>query len=244
MPSPWSEQWKQWAGPRWTVRARVLLRGKEWPRWGNLRRTTPFSTMFGVDRGTPVDRYYLEGFLRSNQQHITGDVIEIQSASYTERFGTDFRVAHSIDIRPDFNPTYVCDLSACDDAVPSDRYDCFLLPNTVQHLRDVEPALRHALRIVKPGGVVLASAAGFIPLIPDGPDYWRITADGWRVVAARVWPGCDIVIESHGNCLSAIAALHGLAAEELTTLELDVNDRRYPVLMTIRCTKPNGRTPS
>ena len=126
------------------------------------------------------------------------------------------------------------------DVVPSERYDCFLLPNTAQHLRDLEPALRHALRVVKPGGVVLASAAGFLPLIPDGPDYWRVTPDGWRIVAARVWPACDTAVESRGNCLSAIAALHGLAAEELNSSELDASDRRYPVLITIRCIKANG----
>lgn len=237
MPSPWRERGKAWAGPRWTVRARVLLRGKEWPRWGNLRRTTPFSTVFGFDRGTPVDRYYLEGFLRANRQHITGDVLEIQSPGYTGRFGTDVRVAHSIDIRHDFNPTYVCDLAACSDIVPSDRYDCFLLPNTLQHLRDVEPALRHALRIVKPGGVVLASAAGFVPLTADVADYWRLSPDGWRTLLARVWPGHELAVEGHGNCLAAVAAQFGLTVEELTPEELNVDDPRYPVLTTIFCRK-------
>ena len=214
------------------------------PRWGNLRRTTPFSTCFGFDRGTPVDRYYLERFLGNNRQRITGDVLEIQSTGYTARFGAGVRVAHSLDIRADSSPTYICDLASCSDVVPSNRYDCFLLPNTAQHLRDLDPALRHAVRVVKPGGTVLMSAAGFLPLIPDGPDYWRIAADGWRVLAERVWPDSDTVVESHGNCLAAIAALHGLAAEELTASELDAHDPRYPVLLTIRCIKAERKTRS
>ena len=27
---------------------------------------------------------------------------------------------------------------------------------------------------------------------------------------AREWQGCDVVVEGHGNCLVAIAAMHGL----------------------------------
>jgi len=30
----------------------------------------------------------------------------------------------------------------------------------------------------------------------------------------------------------------GIASEELTTEELDLNDRRYPVLITLFCKKP------
>lgn len=218
------------------------MHGKELPRWGNLRRTAPFSTHFGFDRGTPVDRYYLDQFLGDHRDLIAGDVLEIQSSTYTERFGARVRAAHSLDIRAEFNPTYVCDLAACDAVVPSNRYDCFLLPNTTQHLRDLEPALRQALRVVKPGGTVLVSAAGLLPLIPDAPDYWRITADGWRVLAARVWPGSESIVESYGNCLAAIAALHGIAAEELNRRELNAHDPRYPVLLTVRCTKAHVST--
>ena len=31
---------------------------------GSLRRTTPISSSFGFDRGQPIDRYYIEDFLR------------------------------------------------------------------------------------------------------------------------------------------------------------------------------------
>jgi SAM-dependent methyltransferase len=122
--------------------------------------------------------------------------------------------------------------------IPTGRYDCFLLPNTLQHLRELDECLRHALRIVKPGGVLLASAAGFVPLIPDGPDYWRFSASGWSERLQRVWPACDVRVQSHGNCLAAVAAMLGLAVEEITPSELDVSDPQYPVLITVFCLKP------
>ncbi|HET7875189.1 MAG TPA: methyltransferase domain-containing protein [Methylomirabilota bacterium] len=229
-------------GPRWTTRLRCLIRGKDLPRWGNLRRLQPFSTQFGFDRGTPVDRHYLHRFLEAHRDRIRGEVLEIQTAGYTRRYGSALRRTDTVDIDPQFQPTYLCDLGRSASVIPSDTYDCFLMPNTLQHLRDVEASLRNALRVVKPGGVILASAAGLIPLIPDGPDYWRLSADGWRELLGRVWPGCEVTVDSHGNCLAAVAAMLGLALEELTAAELDVHDPRYPVLITVACLKP-GRLP-
>src|SRR5262249_19709806 len=117
-------------------------------------------------------------------------------------------------------------------------YDCFLLPNTLSHLRDLRACLQQALRVVKPGGVILASTAAFVPLIPDGADYWRNSVAGWAEVASGVWPGCEVTVSGYGNCLAAVAAMFGLACEELTVAELEIEDPRYPVLVTLYCRKP------
>jgi SAM-dependent methyltransferase len=224
-------------GPRLTVLARCVLRDLAVPEWGNLRRVEPFSQSFGFDRGTPVDRYYLDRFLDANRALITGRVLEVQVPSYTKRFGQEVRESHTVDINPGFQATYTCDLAQAPQ-IPDAHYDCFLAPNTFQHLLDLHSALRTILRVVRPGGTVLASAAMLLPLIPEGGDYWRLTPDGWRVVLEAEWPQCDISIEGHGNCLSAAAAMYGLAHEELRPEELDAHDPRYPVLITIRCRKP------
>jgi Methyltransferase domain len=224
-------------GPRLTVLARCLSRGLPVPRWGNMRRTAPFSTSFGFDRGTPIDRYYLERFLDGHRTLSTGRVLEVQVPSYTQRFGHDVHESHTVDIDSKFDATYTCDLGDAPQ-IPSDYYDCVLAPNTLQHLLDLRPALRTMLRVVKPGGALLASAAGFLPLIQDAGDYWRLSADGWRRLLEAQWPGCDVTVQGHGNCLAAVAAMYGLAHEELRSSELDALDARYPVLITIRCRKP------
>jgi len=212
-----------------------MARGLPWPRWGNLRRTRPFSETFGFDRGTPVDRYYLHRFLERQRESITGRVLEIQSPGHALRYGHHLTATDSIDIDPVHRPTYVCDLAASAGVVPDASYDCFLLPNTLAHLRDLEGSLREALRIVRPGGTILASTGTFVPLIPDAADYWHLSAQGWREVVGRVWQGHDVQVEQHGNCLSAVAAMLGLANEELTREELDAQDPRYPVLVTVAC---------
>jgi len=227
-------------GPRWTTRLRCASRGLGMPRWGNLRRVRPFSTQFGFDRGTPVDRYYLHQFLERHRELIRGDVLEIQTPAYTERYGAKLRVAHSVDIDPRHQPTYLCDLALAMIPFACAWYECFLLPNTLCMLRDVEGCLREALRVIRPGGVILASTAAFVPLTPDVPDYWHLSAAGWREMTARVWPGCETRVESHGNCLAAVAAMLGLAHEELDPSELEAEDWRYPVLITLSCRKPTG----
>jgi len=140
----------------------------------------------------------------------------------------------TLDISPEFRPTYQCDLARAS-MVADGSYDCFLLPNTLCFLRELDAALREARRIVRRGGVILATVPGFVPLTPDVADYWHASAEGWGVVAARVWPDCETAVESYGNCLAAAAAMYGIAAEELTDAELDAQDPRYPVLVTIAC---------
>ena len=89
---------KRLLGPRATTRLRCVLRRYDLPRWGNLRRTAPFSHSFGFERGTPVDRHYLHRFLAAHSTSICGDVLEVQTDSYSKRFGCGVRRAETFDI--------------------------------------------------------------------------------------------------------------------------------------------------
>jgi SAM-dependent methyltransferase len=196
---------KRLAGPRITTKLRSIARGYPLPRWGNMRRVTPFSNYFGFERGTPVDRHYVAAFFAAHTYEITGRVLEIQSTSHAERFGVGVTVMHSIDIDPRFNPTFCCDLAQARDVIESESYDCFLIPNTLAHVTNLQPALENAYRILAPGGVMLATCPCFVPLIPDGKDYWHMSADGWQRVFSQACPGSILDVESHGNCLAAVA---------------------------------------
>jgi hypothetical protein len=236
--SSWRTTLKSTLGPRHTTLLRCIVRGKRLPRWGNLRVDEPFSSEWGMDRGTPIDRYFGDRFFAENRRLITGNVLEIQNPVYTERYGSGVRQADSIDIDGQFGPTIVCDLAKADGVVPSDTYDCFLLPYTLLVVRDLEGALRNAMRIVKPGGSVLATTSVLTPVLADYPEYWRMTEAGWRELLARVWPGCEVEVRTHGNCVSAVASILGLSQEELTERELNRHDPRFPVLISIKGRKP------
>src|SRR5436190_12909523 len=127
---------KSMLGPGLTTKLRCLVKGKPLPRWGNLRRLKPFSDCFGFDRGTAVDRYYLHRFLKHHAELITGRVLEIQGPGYTRLFGRNVVESHVVDIDASHSPTFHCDLAKSNSIIPSDYYDCFLLPNTLTFLKD------------------------------------------------------------------------------------------------------------
>src|SRR5829696_5733833 len=69
--------------------------------FGSLRRTAPFSRKWGYDRGTPIDRVYIEEFLARHADDVRGACLEVMNARYTDRFG-GARVTRSdvLDINP------------------------------------------------------------------------------------------------------------------------------------------------
>src|SRR5262245_14131445 len=114
-------------------RLRRLLR----PAWlGTLRRLTPLSDSWGMDRGTPVDRYYIEQFLAEHRADIHGRVLEGRDDHYSTRFGSGVLKQDVLDINP-ANPqaTLVADLAAAD-AIPANQFDCFVLTQTLQFIYD------------------------------------------------------------------------------------------------------------
>jgi len=50
-----------------------------------FNRLKPISKVFGFDRGTPIDRYYIENFLSQHRNDIHGIVLEIGDNTYTKK---------------------------------------------------------------------------------------------------------------------------------------------------------------
>jgi SAM-dependent methyltransferase len=219
---------------------RLVLR----PRWGNLRRRRPFSEHFGNDRGTPVDRIYIERFLAEHAVDVRGHVLEVGDAGYTRRYGGSVVTwSDVLDIDPGNRAaTIVADL-AQPGSLPNDRFDCFLLIQTLQYVADVQMALRNAWRSLRPGGVLLVCVPGISRLDPDpGPehDLHRFTPAGLAATLRAGLPAVEPRIVGYGNLLAAVAFLYGIAAEELRPDELAAYDPHYPVLAAARVVKPTG----
>jgi SAM-dependent methyltransferase len=221
---------------RWRRRLERLRR----PAWlGTIRRTTPLSDHWGRERGTPVDRYYIERFLAEERDVIQGHVLEVMSAEYTERFGAAVERRDVLDIDPaNEAATIVADLAAAD-AVASDLFDCFILTQTLQYIYDVRAAVEHAHRILRPGGTVLCTVpvVSRIARLQLESEYWRVTPAGCSRLFGDVFAGGDIAVRGHGNVLTAVAFLVGMAVEELSSRELHRDDPFFPLLVTVRATK-------
>ena len=225
---------------RWRKKLRRLRR----PAWlGTMRRTTPLSQHYGRDRGTPVDRYYIEQFLAAEHAAITGRVLEVLNADYTARFGSAVEQSDVLDVDPaNANATIVADLAAAD-SIPTAAFDCFILTQTLQYIYDLDSALIHSHRILKPGGTLLCSVptASQIDASHFASDYWRLTPAACSRLFGHAFEGGSIKIGARGNVLTAVAFLMGMAAEELTTKELDAEDPHFPLVVTIRATKRPSR---
>jgi SAM-dependent methyltransferase len=221
---------------RWRRRLRRLRR----PAWlGSIRRTVPLSDHWGRDRGTPIDRYYIERFLAAERQAIRGRVLEVLTADYTHRFGVGVDRSDVLDIDAS-NPaaTIVADLTAAD-VVPGEKFDCFVLTQTLQYVYDLQSAVRHIHRILRPGGIVLCTVPT-VSRIARGTldnEYWRMTALGCEQLFSEAFVGGTVEARAYGNVLTAVAFLMGMAAEELSTRELDQVDPYFPVLVTLKATK-------
>jgi SAM-dependent methyltransferase len=202
-------------------------------RWGDLRRTEPFSRQFGYDRGTPIDRVYLDDFVGRHAGDVRGEVLEIGEPHYTERFGARRVTSHVLDVDAS-NPraTLVGDLT--DPAtLPEDAFDCVVLMQTLQFVADPSAALANVWRSLAPGGVLLVAVPTISKLDTDYPrDLWRWTAAGLEELLARTCPGGEVEVTGYGNALAAVAFVMGLAAEELRPEELDAHD---PELALVAC---------
>jgi SAM-dependent methyltransferase len=206
---------------------------------GTLRRLTPLSERWGSDRGRPIDRYFIESFLALHATDIRGDVLEVKDADYTRRFGTAVTRCEILDVDPaNREATILADLAAAD-AIPGESFDCVIVTQTLQYIRDVAAAVEHIHRILRPGGVTLVTVPVVSRVVGEGglDDYWRFTAQGCRALFDPVFGDGAVEVESNGNVLVSIAFLTGMASEELRERELASTDPRFAVIVCVRAVK-------
>jgi SAM-dependent methyltransferase len=221
-----------------------------WPpvglvRFGSLRRTTPISRVFGLDRGERgrcIDIVFIERFLKERQSDIRGRVLEIGDDRYTKRFGGGNVDRSDVwHVRPGGGATIVADLTSAE-TVASESFDCIICTQTLQFIYDVHAALRTLHRILRPGGVLLASFTGISQIsrydMDRWGDYWRFTTASARRLFEECWLPDQVSVQARGNALLAVAYLHGLTVDELQPEEVEALDDDFQLVITVRAAKP------
>jgi hypothetical protein len=216
-------------------------------RGRQLRRLQPFAN--GRQRGRPVVRYYWERFLEANRADIRGRCLEIGSTVSVRRHGgTAVTLADALDVtRHNEEITVIADLSRADQ-VPGSTYDCFVIPFTTHLIYDVEAALYHSLRLLKPGGVLLANFPSVDYYFGHGLDmgtgrplfvFWWFTPIHVENLLRRVGlTGGDYRLTIDGNLLTRVAYQMNMPSEELSRRELDHVDEGHPLLISVRAVRP------
>jgi hypothetical protein len=211
--------------------------------WGSFRRLQPFSNVFGYDRGAQsIARYYIDSFIHENALCIKGNVLEIGDDTYTVKYGTELVKSDVLHVvAGNSKATIVADLTSADH-LPSDQYDCILLPQTLPFIYDFRAALFHAHRMLKPGGFMLVTLSGISQIsrydMEKWGDYWRFTSLSAQKLFEEFFPSDNIKVKTYGNVLAAMAFIEGLASRELKKEELDFTDPDYQVTVAVRAIKP------
>jgi SAM-dependent methyltransferase len=209
--------------------------------FGELRRVRPLSTNFGYDRGTPIDRYYIERFLAERADEVRGRVLEVQENDYTKRFGGD-RVERSdvLSLLPD-NPkaTIVADL-ASDRVIPRESFDCAIVTQVLHLIPDPLSAIRNLRRILRPEGIALVTVPGISQVEWSESWYWSFTVLSAQQLFAEVFGSAQVRVRGYGNVLAATSFLWGVAVEELEPEELDAFDPNYHVTIAVRAVKSDS----
>lgn len=221
-------------------------RGK-WPppvgsvRFGDFQSTAPLSVDFGYDRGTPVDRHYIESWLASRASDIQGHVLEVAEDTYSTRFGggkiTKQDVLH-LNL-PDPPVTILGDLTQ-PGVLPDNTFDCIILTQTLQMIFNLEDAVTRMHAALKPGGVLLLTVPGITQLEKGewGDAWcWSFTHVSIRKLFGRSFGDEALDITTYGNCYAAVTYLYGAALEEIDQKKLEPTDMAYPVIVALRAQK-------
>ncbi len=216
----------------------LLARRKVRVVFNDLERSAPVSTIFGLDRGTAIDRYYIENFLQKNAHYIRGRVLEVGDSDYSRRFSggkaESFEVLHAVPGNK--AATIIGDLT--DPAtLPENYIDCFICTQTFNYIFDLQRAVNGAHHLLKPGGVLLATVSGIGQIsrydMDRWGDYWRFTTASVKRLFAPVFKG-GVEIESFGNVMAACAFLQGITVEDLPDKALlDDSAADYQVLISV-----------
>jgi SAM-dependent methyltransferase len=212
-------------------------------RYGGAR-LKPIRRAFGSGYGQCIDRYYIENFLDAHSEDIHGRVLEVSDNIYTYRFGgSKVRRSDVLHVTPDSpRATIIADITTDASHIESETFDCVILTQTIHLIYDFRAALRTVYRILKPGGVLLATFPGISQIcrkdMEQWGDYWRLTSVSSRLVFAEFFPEDCISVHAYGNVFTSIALLHGLLSTELRKDELDYHDPDYEMLITVKAMKP------
>ena len=234
--------------PRLRDRRRTLKR-LLLPRWAYVLSHSPgpISSWVGNDRGTPIDRVAIEGFLDHYKGLVRGRVLEVKDRKYTLRFGgtADGAVTRSdvLDINRENKDANIIDDLRTLATIPDATYDCFILTQVLQYVDDLDAAIRSIRRVLAPGGSAIVTVPTLGKL--DGQEdkveghYWRLTPDSARFLFSKQFGNNpeDLEIHGWGNARLAAAFLSGLCVEDLSPRAFSKHDPLFACGVLIRATR-------
>ncbi len=204
-------------------------------KFGNLRSVVPVGRVFDLNRGTSIHNYYAQKSLSAYKKSIQGRVLYLGEPAAFEHFKESARVWLEPD---DFRGLQTLTLEQFQEkAWSASQFDCVLVSDCLEYLPSPDLFLTQVKRLLKPNGVVLA----LLPGLQNGHRqrgarnlHWHFTSHSASNLFERYFERESIEVTGCGNVLTAVAALHGLVAEELEASEMEMYDPAYEVTILAR----------
>lgn len=190
------------------------------------------SEQMGCNRGTPIDRYYIEKFLKSHIDRIAGRVMEIGDNSYTIQYGKNVSESYILTAdrgkKGEHGENIIYGDLQTGKGCKDDFLDCFILTQTLPFIYDVRSAANNIVRMLKKDGVALITASG-ISMVSRYDDerwghYWGFTETSMRKIFEGLIREDQIEIISMGNPKTASAFLYGLSVEDMRAEDFEEDD--------------------
>jgi len=207
----------------------------------NLFSIKPISSVFGYDRGTPIDRIYINDFLNNNSNCIKGVVCEIEDDQYSRKFTQNIKKSIILKYNEnDTNNNKGSDLTELS-TLPCNEVNCFILTQTLPFIFDFKKAIIGIHFLLAIDGIALVTVPGISQIsrydMDRWGDYWRFTDLSIRKSFEEVFGIDNVEVETYGNVLAANSFLNGISGEEMKHNELFHKDRDYQVLIVVKATK-------
>ena len=206
------------------------------------QRMTPKSRVFGLDKGKSISRYYIDSFIEQHKEDIKGDVLEVGIPTYAQRYSEKIQTLDVLHFIPEENKyaTIIGDLSTGYN-IPQNRYDCFILTQTIQLIFEIREALRHAYNALKPGGVLLVTCSGISQIsrydMERWGEFWRLTDLSCAFLIKAVCPDAAFTIRTYGNVAVVKGLMDGIHAERYHRNILEYTDPDYQIIIASRIRK-------
>jgi SAM-dependent methyltransferase len=212
--------------------------GRASMRLGRIGRERPLSDNSGLDRGTPIDRYYIERFLAVHSGDVQGHVLEVGDDSYSRRFG-GARISRQdvLTIGGSNAPGRIAGDLSQPKLLPRETFDCIIITQTLQYVFDLATAIEQLRGALRPGGVLLLSVPGLSPLCKDDwreSFYWSFTVHSVTRLLHRNFDPAKVEVCPYGNLYAATAFIHGAALEEVQKRKLQAADPNYAITIAAR----------
>ena len=188
-----------------------------------LRQLISLNKNRGNIEAQTISAYYIERFLKYHADDIKGEVLVL---------GKDFLMPQrswnadqvNLEIRSELNDDIF--------RFPANSFDCVIGTAILDRVYNLRAMLKALYRILKPGGVLLAT----LPGMPYNPSqYWAFTMhSAQRLFAESLLP---THVRAYGNVLTAVTQLLGFSVAALRQNEISHQDDQYQVLITVRAAK-------